>query len=616
MDKPISEAGVEKKWLETLVKSEIEAPKEWKGEDVKEMVAAKPSSKMQELIQGFFWRLKEDTKKSAKFTTSGEITEQPDEDMFADWYEEHRIADYTHSYKLFQFFNTLARALHTDEVTGTGTREEFQKLIGKITMKCIEEEEHIETIREVIDEKYPGLAGEFRSEPSIAELNEREAQRYSKEVSEISTNIESNVNKYEKYLAKIKTATKTDFEKTAQDLNRIVIFGEPRWELILYCLMSPHAPRVYINRPLTQRSNLHVLLAGDISTAKSKILKIAKTIAPKMVVVDESTKASFEGVAPTKNGGEIEDGIIDDAQNGVIITEELTSDFIRTLGGMFRRVMDCEPITIHKKGADKVMDVNTTMLAACNPVDDFFVEDDESGNFRKQIKFKEGILSRFDILIPMMATQISNEILLPKIHLMSSTETTNPIDLEAIHDALITISQGMGSVTESRLSLEQEDRIKSAFSGRNQMDQDRHILKNRPLVIFRDLETLTRLANTIGAVNFAKRRVENGILYVDDSDVDKAIQLWENLIQLRVQLYSQHDRNMRSVGDEILLYVHRAQGANGTESVEIDSVYHEIVENRRIVGKTTFYKEINTLEETGRLAVEGKRDKRLRVIVK
>jgi hypothetical protein len=609
------DAGVEKLWLETLVKSEIEPQKEWTGDDVKQLTAVKPSSKIQILIQGFFWRLESSVKETVKFADNEDIVDKPDEDMFDKWFEDNRIGEYTHAYQLLQFFNTIARGLHLTEETGSGTEKEFQAILSKIARRCLDEPEYVQKVRDIINDKYPGLAGEFKSEPSVAELNDYEARRYSQEVSKVSETIESNIDKYANYLAKIKKAQKTDFEKIAQDLNRIVIFGDSLWELTLYSLMSSHAPRIRINK-LKLRANLHLMFPGDISTAKSKILKVAKEISPKSMVVDDTTKASYEGVAPTRPGEEIEEGVLDKANGGAIIVEEFTNQFSKLT--LFRRAMDCEKITIYKKGKAKTIDVNTTMIAACNPSADFFLDEVE---FRKQIPFKEGILSRFDLLIPLMATQVKNEMLLPKLNLLTDNDELESIDLDEIADNLTTISKGMAAITKVKITLEQEAKVKEAFHGRNQMDQDRRgILKNRPLVILRDLETLVRLVNTIAAVNFSKRRIENTVLYADDSDIDKAVQLWENLIQLRIQLYAQHDRNMRSVGDEILLAVHRSQeyarSNNLPDEIPIDDIRQDIVDTRKLVGLTTFYKEINILEETGRLAVEGKRDKKLKVIVK
>jgi hypothetical protein len=161
----------------------------------------------------------------------------------------------------------------------------------------------------------------------------------------------------------------------------------------------------------------------------------------------------------------------------------------------------------------------------------------------------------------------------------------------------------------------QAEMVKDAFRGRNDMDKARRVLKNRPLVILRDLETLARLVNIIAAVNFAKRVNVNGVIQADDSDVEKAIQLWENLIQLRVQLYARHDRNLKSVADEIITYVYSVQGMEGGD-VDINRVKQFIVNEQRLIGQTTFYKEIKTLQETGRLVVKGKRDKKLSVVVK
>ena len=100
-------------------------------------------------------------------------------------------------------------------------------------------------------------------------------------------------------------------------------------------------------------------------------------------------------MAPTKSGEEIEEGVIDWANNGTIIVEEFTNAFAKM--PLFRRVMDCEEVTIFKKGSQKNMQVNTTMLAACNPDADFFLEEvnGKPVSFRNQIAFKEGIISRY-----------------------------------------------------------------------------------------------------------------------------------------------------------------------------------------------------------------------------
>ena len=602
------DAGVEKEWLKAIVKSKVEKPKAIESTEIKDMVSKKPESRLQGLIAEIYdWLI--DALNETPTLHGTELIGGPSEDLFDGFWSSMDLEGYRASNKLSEKLNTILRGIHQTDVSGYGEQKQIEKQLAKIAQKCIEEPMYVERLKEVINSMYPGLIGEFKSVPSVVEINDKIEQEYRKEIDAIDQSVESNIEKYHDQLAKIKRAKKTDFEQMAQNLNKVVIFGESLWELMLYVLMSPHTPRLIING-MDYRANLHGMLAGDISTAKSKILKLSKIIAPKSLTVDDTTKASFEGIS---KADEIEDGVLDHANNGVIIVEEFTSPFAKM--PLFRRAMDCEPIVIYKGGHSKKLEVNTTMLTACNPKDDFFQEETD---FRKQLNFKEGVLSRFDILIPLTATTVKNEILLDKLDIMTPQIKLGDkvIDFREINEMLSTIAQGMsGAITRVTMTAEQSEMIKDAFRSRNDMDKYRRVLKNRPLVILRDLETLARLVNVIAAVNFSKRVIKKGIVQAHDDDVNKAIQLWENLMQLRIQLYARHDRNLKSVADEIITYVFNRQGLDGGE-VDIGLVKNYIVDEQRLVGKVTFYKEINTLEETGRLVVKGKRDKKLSVVVK
>lgn len=605
--------GIDKNWLKALMERDIEKPREWDPSAVRKLGAAKPKSRIQGILQQFYWELIDGMRKM-KFAKDGDIIEQPNEDMFDKFYEEMDLDEYPQTYKLLQIFNTIARALHMSEVDGHGNEEQIQKILGDIANKCIEEPEYIEEVAKVINEKYPGLASSFRSAPSVQELNIKEQQEYSKKLASIEKGIEANIIELQPHLKLIEAAKRTDFEKIAQDLDQIVIFGTANWELMLYVIMSPRAPRLIINR-LDYRSNIHALLAGDISTGKSKILKIAKAIS-NMLIVDKTTEPSFEGVAPVRTGDKIEEGVLDYARGRVIIVEELSKGFANM--PLFRRMMDCEVIQIWKKGSTKMIDINTTVLAACNPDDDFFIEETDS-NFRSQIGFKEGILSRCDVLIPLTATQVKNEMLVDKITLMSEDDNFEEYDFESIKQKLDTLAAGMAQVTRVVITKKQQKKIKDAFRAQNELDMDRRILKQRPLVLLRDLETLARFVNTIAAVNFSNREMVDGVLHANDEDVDKAIQLWENLILLRIQLYARSSkRNIMTVADEMALYIWRRQQMPECEKKGVPAVEvkNEFINVRRMIGQTTFYEEIKNLRESGRIVQFGKRNIKLKVVVK
>jgi len=606
-DKIPESAGVDALWLETLVKGDLEEPKEWSNSEVN-AVAAKPKSQIQGHLQEWYFELLE-MFNEISFTDKGELIDFPAEDAFADWYKDNGIANYSQSYKLFSFFNTIARGVHTSEVSGWGTEEEFKKLLGKITQKCLEEPEYVEKIADIINEKYPNLATPFRSMPSTEELNEFEAKEYRRKVMRIKESIKSNIGQYDEYLARIETAKKTDIELLAKQLNKIVIIGEAIWELVLYSLMSAKAPRMLVNN-LDYRACLHAMLAGDISTAKSKVLKIAKQIAPKMVVVDDMTKPALEGVF--KIGEGIQEGILDQAQDGSIIVEEFDPRFAKM--PLFRRIMDCEWIETHKGGEKKALLANTQMLTATNPTADFFLEET---SFRSQLNYKEGILSRFDLLIPLTATQVKNEMLIDKLHLMTG-ELLDEVDFTEIHEALYTIGEGMKNLKRVMMTPVQEKRLKDTFRLHNDIDARRRLLRNRPLVLLRDLETMARLVNTITAVNFANRKVDRkGIVWVDDEDIDKTINLWENLLRFRVQIYGQNaSRNLKTIGDEMVLFMHNQASTTEDGWVDRQSVKYHIVNEIAICSESTFYTEWNKLRDNGRIIQEGKRDAKAKLVIR
>ncbi len=584
------------------------------------MVATKPPSRIQEIIQGIYWSLTELGSDIKMLEDGTVIASAADEDYFDGWYESEDIEKYSQKYKLLQFLNTIARAVHISESDSfAGTKQEFGKLLRGFVNRILESKDYLNVIAAVINQKYPGLAGDFRSAPSAEELSEKEQEEYNKELLKIEGSVESNVDQYASLLAKIKRASLTDFEKIALELDRIVIFGPRNWEMILYSIMSPHAPRLVINN-LDYRANIHTMLAGDISTAKSKILKILKLISPKMLVVDVTTKATFEGVAPTRSGDEIEDGILDLAMDGNMIVEEYTNTFAKM--PLMRRAMDGEYIKLWKKGSSKGIHPNTTIIAACNPDRDFFIEETK-GNFRQQIAFKEGILSRFDNLVLLTATQVKNELIIDKMHLMSTQSPLDKIDFMAIKENLETLAEGMksGAITRVTMTPSQQQKVKEAFLNQNERDIQKRLLNNRPLVILRDLENLSRFVNIIATVNFSKRTIKNGLLKASNEDVDKAIQLWENLINLRVEIYGQQGtRNFLSVQDEMVAYTKRMQEYNqnrGDEPiVTVAELRAEIVDRRRLIGVTTFYKELQTLRETGQLVQHGKRNGTLAVVIK
>jgi len=375
----------------------------------------------------------------------------------------------------------------------------------------------------------------------------------------------------------------SDLEEISEGLDKVVVLGKDTWSLMLYSAVSPFSPRIKINGVPT-RGNLHTLLVGDVATAKSRVCNIIQMIAPKSDRITKVTEASLEGVA---GKGYIEKGLIDASNNGVLIIPEFTTMFQRFK--ILREVMDADRITIMKAGETKEMDVNITFFAGCNPVKDFF---QEGGRLRSQIPFKEGVLSRFDCLIPLLSTCRKNEILLDRINIFGDCEAE--VDLLRIRNLLDGMSRKMLRVKEVVLGREQRQRIREVFLRHNKD------LDNRPLLLLRDLETISRLVNVI-----ATARGNNGDSAnraASDEDVDRGIELWETLIDLRKSLYTRIDREILSVKEKILQEIIKLGRAR---TVELERV---IVNSQSLCSKATFYRKLNELKVEGRIGQDGLRD--------
>lgn len=511
------------KWLLSLIEEEMLSKKPLQ-EDVATTV--RPKSKIQELMKEFYQRLKTAT--------------SPDE--FDKFYVE-RLKDYSQLNRFATFLLKLGEKLGL-KLEYPYYEEGFQKVLFKITERRLEESDSLNMVYKMIGELYPNLVADVDVDVTAEGVNHEYEGYVTEEIEKIKEQLKNgDRKKFLDEIQRIRKAEKTEIEELASELDRIVILGRETWELILYAVMSPYAPPININNIL-ERPNLHFLFVGDVSTAKSKVDKIVERIAPKALRISKSTEASFEGVK-TPQGG-IERGIIDYANFGVLIIPEFTRLFEEFK--ILREVMDCDRITIVKGGITKELPVNITFFAGCNPRDDFFQNEI---NLRDQIGFRDGVLSRIDVLIPLMATAEKNELLLDQIDIFGTEQPK--ITLEDIHERLKTLSTGMVKlVTNIVLSREQKQMIKQAFLSHNEK------LKNRPLLVLRDLDTLCRLVNVITATNFPKREhTDGGIIKAKDEDIIKAIELWEEIIAQRKTLYTSKHRLIFTLKDKIMMEILR-----------------------------------------------------------
>ena len=329
---------------------------------------------------------------------------------------------------------------------------------------------------------------------------------------------------------------------------------------------------------------MHVLLIGDISTGKSKLINVIKEIAPKAMTVDFITESTLIGVA-TREG--IEEGVLDKINDGTLLVHEF--DKIERKLPLLRRIMDNDRILIAKYGHEKEIRVNVCVFASANPTADFFVE---GIKLRDQVNMKEGMLSRFDILIPLTLPKERVDEIIDRMEIFSTNQP--PLSLREIKEILESVAAGMQTLSAVKLSKQQVRILKEAVKRHNRE------LRRRPLVIPRDLETLARLVNVIVAVNFARRKVENGIIKAKKSDIERAIYLWEYLIHLREQFYEKDERYLENPREAILKIILE----NG--SIQLTELRRQIVEDLKLCSQATFYRIIGELVKAGVIRKEGR----------
>ncbi len=543
-------------------------------EDV--VTTVKPKSKIQELLKIFYQKLK-----NAKSP-----------DAFDKFYEE-ALKDYSQINRFSTFLVKLCDKISL-KIEYPYWEGEFQKALFLITERRLEENDTLNVAKKIINKMYPNLVADIDVDVTAEGVNVEYDTYVAEQLEKIRKLVKNGDHtKFEDKIQKIRKAEQTEIEHIASQLNRIVILGTETWELILYAVMSPYAPSININN-LLERPNLHFLFVGDVSTAKSKVDKIVERISPKALKISKSTEASFEGIKSPQGG--IQEGIIDYANFGVLIIPEFKKVFEKF--EILREVMDCDRITIVKGGINKSVPVNITFFAGCNPRDDFFQSEI---NLRSQIAFSDGILSRIDILIPMMATKERNELLLNQIDIFGTKQPK--LTLEDIHERLKTLSTGMiGLVTNVILTPQQKQTVKQAFLKHNQK------LKNRPLLVLRDLDTLCRLVNVIATTNFPKRQhTDGGIIKAEDTDIMKAIELWEEIIIQRKTLYTSKHRLIYTLKDKIMIEIMRRGNNVRQAELKKDLVAEGLCSERTIETK------INQLATEGKIIKVGQRNATLKV---
>jgi len=154
------------------------------------------------------------------------------------------------------------------------------------------------------------------------------------------------------------------------------------------------------------RGDIHILLVGDPGLAKSQLINYIAKLAPRSVVASgkgsSSAGLTVSAVKDSEFGGAgkwtLEAGALVLADMGLCAVDELDKMDARDVSAM-HQAMSTQEIPVNKAGINTVLKSRCAVLAAANPVLGRF---DPYGNIVEQINLPPALLSRFDMIFPIL----------------------------------------------------------------------------------------------------------------------------------------------------------------------------------------------------------------------
>ncbi|GKT25667.1 DNA replication licensing factor MCM6 [Aduncisulcus paluster] len=266
------------------------------------------------------------------------------------------------------------------------------------------------------------------------------------------------------------------------------------------------------------RGDVNILLVGDPSVGKSKILKGAVDLLPRSVFTagkSSSAAGLTASVVKDSESGEytIEAGAMMLADGGICAIDEFEKMDEHDQVAI-HEAMEQQTISITKAGIQASLNARTSVLAAMNPA---YGNYDISRPLRSNVRISPPILSRFDLVFIMMDEHnrsIDNNIADAILHFHSKKhvkhETDVPYSQEQLRLFIRFARSFQPRITNSTRKLLNKHYTKLRMSG---MDRGRVAFR----YTIRQLESLVRLSEA-----FAKLRMSDR---VEEKDVDRAVEL-------------------------------------------------------------------------------------------
>lgn len=179
------------------------------------------------------------------------------------------------------------------------------------------------------------------------------------------------------------------------------IYGYDEVKLAIALQLFGGVPKTLPNK-VTLRGDIHILLAGDPSTAKSQIMQHVQRIAPRSYYFSGrgATTAGLTAAVTRDDFGKwtIEAGAMVLADKGIVLADEIEK-MSPTDRESIHTALEQQIVAISKAGINATLKARCAMLAAINPKHGRF---DRYTPLPEQINLDPALLSRFDLIFMLL----------------------------------------------------------------------------------------------------------------------------------------------------------------------------------------------------------------------
>lgn len=267
------------------------------------------------------------------------------------------------------------------------------------------------------------------------------------------------------------------------------------------------------------RGEFHVLLIGDPSTAKSKLIKRAETVGWRSIGISGKgarqagvTAAAVQDDFGDGNSWSLEAGALVKANGGVVAIDEL-DDMDPDARSSLLEPMSDQRINVNKAGINATLETRCAVVAAANPSYGRF---DQYEPIVEQFDFDAPLLQRFDLIFTFTDTpdpERDDEIAEHILHARDAAKggaasdasvTDTPIDDELLRK-WVAIAKQQPAPTFADASVRES--LKDGFTTLRSMRQDDEVVP----VTFRHLEGTVRIAEAAARLELSDEITERHV---------------------------------------------------------------------------------------------------------